>query len=493
MTMLATPENVRFVDALVRRDFVSFITKTFHTLMPNASLLMNWHVYALAYHLELVRAGVIRRLIINLLPRSLKSITASVAFPAYVLGRDPTKRLLAISYNLDLARTHATPFRTIVNSPWYQRAFPLTRAERDTELEFVTAQNGFRRATSVDATLTGLGCDIALLDDPQSAIDAASPSGRQRTFDWYGANFPMLLDDKKTGAIVIVMQRLHIDDLVGRVLGSGEPWTVLRLPAIAERDERIPIGPNRYHERRAGDVLHAEREPLSELEPIRNLNPEQFAAQYQQAPFLPGGMIIKREWVHYYDALPVRDPSSLIVQSWDCASKGGDSNDWCACTTWLLQDRRYYLLDVLRERLDYPTLRARAIAHARTYRPDKIVIEDADIGRGLVQDLKTAGLPVVAVRPEGSKKTRMQIQSAKFQAGLVLLPRQAPWLADYQAELFAFPHAPFDDQVDSTSQLLAVEHSTYDPQVLAEGMARFCSGVTVEPFIRSLYYSKFGR
>ena len=183
MTMLATPENVRFVDALVRRDFVSFITKTFHTLMPNASLLMNWHVYALAYHLELVRAGVIRRLIINLLPRSLKSITASVAFPAYVLGRDPTKRLLAISYNLDLARTHATPFRTIVNSPWYQRAFPLTRAERDTELEFVTAQNGFRRATSVDATLTGLGCDIALLDDPQSAIDAALPSGRQHTFD----------------------------------------------------------------------------------------------------------------------------------------------------------------------------------------------------------------------------------------------------------------------------------------------------------------------
>jgi predicted phage terminase large subunit-like protein len=204
-------------------------------------------------------------------------------------------------------------------------------------------------------------------------------------------------------------------------------------------------------------------------------------------------MIIKREWVHYYDALPVRDPSSLIVQSWDCASKGGDSNDWCACTTWLLQDQRYYLLDVLRERLDYPTLRARAIAQARTYRPDKIVVEDADIGRGLVQDLKAAGLPVVGVRPEGSKKTRMQIQAAKFEAGLVLLPRQAPWLADYQAELFAFPHAPFDDQVDSTSQLLAVEHSTYDPQVLAEGMARFCSGVTVEPFIRSLYYSKFGR
>ena len=456
MTMLGTPENSRSIDALLRRDFVSFIAKTFHTLMPNASLRVNWHIYALAYHLELVRLGKIKRLIINLPPRSLKSITASIALPAYLLGRDPTKRLLAISYNLPLAAKHASDFRTVVNSAWYQRIFPLTRPERDSELDFVTTRNGFRRATSVEATLTGLGCDIALLDDPQSAMDAASRSGRQRAWEWFGANFPMRLDDKKTGAIVIVTQRLHIDYLVGMVLRSSEPWTVLRLPAIAEREEEIQIGDNKYHVRQVGDVMHAEREPLSVLEPIRNMNAEQFAAQYQQAPFLPGGAIIKRDWVRCYDVLPVRNSSSIVVQSWDCASKGGDANDWCACTTWLIHDRKYYLMHVLRERLDYPTLRARAIAHARTQSANKIVVEDADIGRGLVQELKAAGLPVVAVRPEGSKTTRMQIQSAKFQAGLVLLPRQAPWLPDYQAELFAFPHAPFDDQVDSTSQALAV-------------------------------------
>ena len=126
---------------------------------------MNFHIYALAFYLELVRLGVITRLIINLPPRSLKSIVASVAFPAFVLGRDPTKQVIAISYDLNLAAKHARDFRAVVAG--YQDLFPLTQPERDTELEFLTTQRGFRLATSVDLTLTGLGCDIALLDDPQ--------------------------------------------------------------------------------------------------------------------------------------------------------------------------------------------------------------------------------------------------------------------------------------------------------------------------------------
>jgi predicted phage terminase large subunit-like protein len=492
MTMLATPENLRLVDALCRTDFASFIRKTFHTLAPGASLQMNFHIYALAFYLELVRLGVITRLIINLPPRSLKSIVATVGFPAFLLGRDPTKQVIAISYDLNLAAKHARDFRAVVNSPWYQALFPLTRPEKDTELEFLTTQKGFRLATSVDSTLTGLGCDIAILDDPQSAINVQSASKLSRDYEWYIANFPYRLNDKKTGAIVFVTQRLHFDDLVGCVLRSGEPWTALTIPAIAEQEERKQIGPDKYHVRRIGEVLHAEREPLSVLEPIRTLHPEQFAAQYQQAPLLPGGMIIKREWVHYYDVLPPRNSSSVVLQSWDCASKGGDTNDWSACTTWLMQDGRYYLIHVLRERLDYPGLRARAVAHARTHNANKIVVEDADIGRGLVQDLRAAGLPVVAVRPEGNKKTRMRIQSAKFEGGLVFLPKQAPWLFDYQAELFAFPNVRFDDQVDSTSQALAADHSDYDPKVIADGMARLSAGLAFEPFIRSLYHSKFG-
>jgi hypothetical protein len=354
MTMLATAENLRLVDALCRTDFVSFVRKTFHTLAPGASLQMNFHIYALAYHLELVRLGVITRLIINLPPRSLKSIVATVGFPAFLLGRDPTKKVIAISYDLNLAAKHARDFRAVVNSPWYQGLFPLTQPEKDTELEFLTTQRGFRLATSVDSTLTGLGCDIAILDDAQSAINAQSENRLSRDYEWYIANFPYRLNDKKTGAIVFVTQRFHDDDLVGRVLRSGEPCTVLKIPAIAEQQQRIQIGPDQYHVRRVGDVLHAEREPLSVLEPIRTLRPEQFAAQYQQAPLLAGGVIIKRIMVRYYDALPLRNPSSIILQSWDTALKFGGSNDWSVCTTWLIQDGRYYLMHVLRR----PPLRA---------------------------------------------------------------------------------------------------------------------------------------
>jgi predicted phage terminase large subunit-like protein len=477
MTMLATPENLRLVDALCRTDFVSFIRKTFHTLTPAESLQMNFHIYALAFYLELVRLGVITRLVINLPPRSLKSIVASVAFPAFVLGRDPTKQVIAISYDLNLAAKHARDFRALVNSPGYRGLFPLTQLERDTELEFLTTQRGFRLATSVDSTLTGLGCDIALLDDPQSAINAQSESRLRRDYDWYINNFPYRLNDKRTGAIVFITQRLHADDLVGCVLRSGEPWSVLSIPAIAEQEERIQIGQDQYHVRRVGEVLHAAREPRSVLEPIRTLFPEQFVAQYQQAPLLPGGVIIQRAWVRYYDVLPLRNSSSIVVQSWDCASKGGDANDWSVCTTWLIQDGKYYLMDVLRERLIYSKLKARVLAQARAYSPNKIVVEDAGAGSNLVQELAPAGLPIVAVKPEGTKVDRLRCHTAKFEAGLVFFPRQAPWLADYQGELFAFPKVHFDDQVDSTAQALAIDPSGYDIGVLAKGMSRLAAGL----------------
>jgi predicted phage terminase large subunit-like protein len=149
-------------------------------------------------------------------------------------------------------------------------------------------------------------------------------------------------------------------------------------------------------------------------------------------------------------------------------------------------------MHVLRERLDYPSLRARAIEHARANIANKILVEDAGVGTGLIQDLQKAGMPAVAVKPDRNKKTRMQIQSAKFEASLVFFPKHAPWLSDYQAEVFAFPNVRFDDQVDSTSQALAADHSGYNLDVLADGMARLSAGLVFEPFIRSLYQSKFG-
>jgi predicted phage terminase large subunit-like protein len=453
-------DMTRLAAAASRVDFASFVHRCFVTLNPSRPYHPNWHILAIAHHLEEVRLGDIRRLIINAPPRSLKSVVSSVAFPAFVLGHDPTQCVIGISYSSDLAIKHSNDFRTIMTSPWYRSLFPGTRISRtkNSETEIVTTKNGFRLATSIDGTLTGRGGDIMIIDDPLKPSDALSDSRREYVNNWFSNTLLSRLNDKVNSKIVLAMQRLHMDDLTGMLSRTSDDWTLLNLAAIAEQEENIQIGEDEYHVRRVGDLLHAEREPKSVLDPLRSqLGPDTFAAQYQQNPIPPGGMMIKREWIRRYDELPVRASSSGVIQSWDTASKAGEQNDWSVCTTWLCHEKKYYLIDVLRDRFDFPTLRARAIAYARAHKVNKILIEDTGVGTALVAELQKEGLSAIAVKPEHDKQTRMSIQSAKFESGRVLLPTQASWLDKFEAELFAFPNGDHDDQVDSTSQALAHE------------------------------------
>jgi predicted phage terminase large subunit-like protein len=467
-------------DAILRKDPEAFLRRCMKMLNPGDPYQPNWHIQALEYQLERVRRGEIKRLMISVPPRHLKSTVVSVAFPAFVLGHDPTKRIIVVSCALDLAVKHANDFRAIVNSPWYKRAFPVMRVSRskNTEYEVVTTQGGYRLAASIDAGLTGRGGDIIIIDDPINTPDAFSPRKRDRVNEWYRSTVPTRLNSKVSGAIIIVMQRWHVDDLCGNLLRSSENWCHLRLAAIAEADELIQIDDQEQHLRRAGELLHPEREPKSALDDLRrDLGSEHFAAQYQQRPIPPTGAMIKREWVKRYDKLPVRSASSYVLQSWDTATKAGAEHSFSACTTWLVHQGGYYLIDVLRGRFDFPTLKARAIAHAQKHRPNKILIEDAAVGQALADELKRAGLPAITVRPEGDKLTRMSIQSIKFENGLVLLPREAPGLAEFEDELFAFPEAPHDDQVDSASQALANKGRAFpwDEKALA-GLSKFVWG-----------------
>ena len=450
---LMLPPSTAHVNAACRKDFVSFVRKSFHVLAPSAIFQMNWHICAIAHYLEQVRLGKIKRLIITVPPRSLKSIMCSVAFPAFVLGQDPTKRLIVVSYGADLAIKHGNDFRAVVNSVEYRAIFPGMRisAMKNTQTEVVTTQNGFRLANSVDGALTGRGGDIIIIDDPIAALAALSQKSREHVRDWYFNTLLSRLDDKQNGAIVLVMQRLHEDDLAGVLLRGSDEWTVLSLPAIAEQDEQIPIGNGQFHCRHAGDVLHPERESRDVLESLRKLSAETFAAQYQQQPVDPGGAMIKRVWVRRYDQLPT---SGLIIQSWDVASKQGEENDYSVCTTWLVHEIKYYLIDVLRDRFDFPTLRRKVSEQAKLHKASHILIEDAGVGTALVQELKTAHFSVIPVTPEYDKKIRMAIQSVKFENGQVFFPKEARWLADLEAELFAFPNGRHDDQVDSISQAL---------------------------------------
>src|SRR5262245_55982522 len=316
-------------DEACRQDLVSFIRMSFDLLAHGEPLLMNWHIEAIAYHLEQVRLGRIKRLIINLPPRYLKSLVTSVAFPAFVLGHDPTKRLIVTSYGSDLAVKLANDCRTIISSPRYKSIFPGLHISRmkNTETEIATTRGGFRLATSSDGSLAGRGGDILIIDDPLKPSDALSDSKREHVNAWFKNTLYSRLDDKQKGAIIIVMQRLHDDDLCGFLLKDSHDWVVLNFPAIALKDEQIPIGDGRFYERHIGDVLHPEKESKSDLDKTRSeVGEDIFAAQYQQCPSQPAGHMIKRDSLQRYDQLPIRTQSHYVIQSWDTAIKADANN-----------------------------------------------------------------------------------------------------------------------------------------------------------------------
>jgi predicted phage terminase large subunit-like protein len=449
-------------EAMVRTDLASFNRIVFETLSPSATYHDSWHIPAICHQLGDLWRGKTRRLIITAPPRSMKSLLCSVTFPAFVLGNDPTKRIICISYSSDLAVKLGNDCREVMSSSVYRRLYQTEISRlKNTETEFATTRKGYRISASIEGSLTGRGGDIIILDDPIKPIDALRDRRREHVNSAFFNTILSRLDDKRTGAIIIVTQRLHEDDLVGRLLREqpGE-WTTLILPAIAEQEEMIQIGEQRYHVRRVGDVLHAEREPLSVLESYRaQIGSEVFAAQYQQSPVPREGAMIKRAWPRRYDRLPERNSSARIIQSWDTAIKGSEQANYSVCTTWLHQDRRHYLIDVFRDRIDYPTLKLRATASAQLHKPNVILVEDAGLGTALAKELHDAGLPAIAVKPQFNKPTRMSIQSAKFQSGQVFLPTTASWLDDFETELFSFPGGRYDDQIDSISQALAYEIS----------------------------------
>jgi len=358
--MIGNPTPAEY-KTMLRQDFSTFAARCFYDLNPQTELAMNWHVEVIAAKLTAVRHGKIPRLIINLPPRHLKSLLASIAFPAWCLGHDPSAQILCVSYAQDLAGKLARDCRSIMMSPWYRRIFPTRLApHRPAVQEFITTRQGYRLATSNGGVLTGRGADIILIDDPLKPEEALSDAQRQAANEWFSHTLYSRLNDKRHGAIVIIMQRLHEDDLVGHVLAQ-EPWEVVRFPAIAEEDEVHQIetiwGPRTFT-RRQGEALHPEREPLDTLDQIRHTVGEyNFAGQYQQSPAPLGGGMVKKEWFKFYGEKDRPESFDRVVQSWDTANKTTDLSDYSVCTTWGIKGKNLYLLSVLRKRLEYPDLK----------------------------------------------------------------------------------------------------------------------------------------
>lgn len=442
-----------------RQHFRLFLVKAFETLHPgDPPLDLAWYLDAICHALIEVRAGTERRLVVTVPPQHLKSVTASVAFVAWVLGHDPKAKIMVASYSQDLARHHSNQTRMIMESDWYRRDFPHTRiSDRGNRaLELETTAGGVRKAVSVGGSITGFGADIIIVDDCMKADEARSPTIRQELRNWFDNTLLSRLNDKATGRIISIQQRLHEDDLPAYMFEKG--YRHLNLPAVAERDEEIAIGASAPYRRRVGSLLNPGREDHATLEQLRHdLGPVVFSAQYQQEPVTAEGNMLRIEWFGTYEEAPRRHEFLKVVQSWDTGMTSAPTSDYSVCTTWGFQRdaNKWYLLDVFRRRLDFPDLRRAAIKLWRTWKPDSVIVEKAASGHSLVQDLRSGGkYRPLLISPKGCKEERFNGCLGEVEAGKFLLPREASWLDAFRAELKAFPHGKHDDQVDSFSQFV---------------------------------------
>ena len=449
--------------AVLRTDLMTFIERSFRELEPHTEFVSSPHLELLASKLNACREGKIRRLIVSFPPRSLKSLSVSVAFSAWLLGHQPDKKVLCASYGQDLSDKHARDTRKLMSSGFYKQVFT-TRlsAERMAVADFDTVSGGGRLSVSVGGPSTGRGAEFIIIDDPLKPEEALSDTYRGNCNAWFKGSLFSRLNDKERGCIIIVMQRLHLDDLVGHVTEHDDSWEILDFPAIAEADECVPFETpfgSRVFRRKAGEALDPKRESLETLRRIRqSIGEYNFQSQYQQRPTPPGGNIVKRKWLRLIKSGEEPARFDIKLQSWDTANKSGELNNFSVCTTWGVIDGRFYLLDVYRARLNYPDLK-RAVGMCRAkHAPDTILIEDKASGTALIQDLQREGNSAVRsyVPPPGNDKAmRLHALTALFENGYVFLLQDARWFEDYVAELTGFPGSKYSDQVDSTTQALA--------------------------------------
>lgn len=416
------------------------------------------HIRKIADALERVERGECKRLIIAVGPRHGKSFTTSQAFPGWYLGRNPKKTMMAVSFGQELADTFGRRVRNLLLSDEHKKIFPDCRLSPSSSAidRFETTEGGSYFAVGRGGAQVGRGCHILLIDDPlRDRQEADSPTVRKAMKEWFSeVAFTRL---EPGGAIVIIAQRWHQDDLTGWLLSehADEKWEVLCFPSIAEEDDILG--------RKPGEALWPARFDIKALLAIKRvLGTAAFSALHQQRPTALEGGTFKRHWLQYYDAPPVSTEIQEIVMSFDTAFKAKTENDYSVCAIWAATQTGYYLLYVWREKCEFPVLLAKAKELARIWKPHRMIIEDKASGTSLGQQLiAETALPVALISVFTDKFLRANVATPLFEAGKVFLPREAGWVDEYVDELCSFPAVKHDDQVDATSQ--AMEHFRLHP------------------------------
>ncbi|MEP2530923.1 phage terminase large subunit [Shimia sp.] len=454
------PQMIRQASREVCRDnFFPFVWRVFDALHHGANDKFEpaWHIRAMCHELDAVRQGDNKRLVINIPPRCLKSVTVAVAYVAFLLGHDPAAKIIVASYGLDLARKHSDDCRRVMATRWYQQMFPQTRLAKkgNTSEEIKTTKGGSRKAVSIGSAVTGHGADYIIIDDLLKAGDANSEAELVRAQEFIEGTLLSRFDNPAEGRVVMVAQRLHEMDPPGYLLDKGT-YRHLNLPAIAEDHEVVSTGGNKVLRRKPGDLLFASRLDQVTLGRMRReMGSAIFNCQYQQNPIAPDGSPLRWEWFNTYEYVEDRNWYQLIIQSWDTGTSADPRSDFSACTTWGFRENAWNLLEVWRGQLDYPDLKAKTLQLVGKWDPDRVLIEDAATGRPLFDELfRDDRRRYERVRPDKDKETRFQSACAPVEEGKIHLPVDAPWLTAFKRELQSFPRGRNDDQVDSFSQFL---------------------------------------
>lgn len=455
MTLLNSPAEKAILKARLLHDFGLF-ARWFFKVMSSNKFVMGEHHAQIVEALTRVANGETRRLIINIPPRYGKTELAVKLWVAWVLANNPSAKFIHLSYSDELALDNSSAIRDLVKCAEYQELFPTKiKADSDSKKKWYTSDAGGVYATAAGGAVTGFGAGSTsgrtregtgspadgfggaiIIDDPLKPDDAFSDTERNRVNRRYNNTIASRCNSFET-PVVVIMQRLHMDDLTGFLLsgGSGEVWEHLCLSAVKEDDSAL------------WPFKHT-REALAQME---KADAYTFAGQYRQMPVPAGGNIIKLDWIRKAPSMP--DSFDRVVQSWDLAVK--DKGDYVAGAVVGKKGPDYYVLDMYREKVDFVgTLSAIRRMCAKWPQAKEVLIEDKANGPAVMSVLKSELSGIIAIEPNGSREARVHAESYLFESGNVIFPINAPWVAACIDELTMFPSAPHDDTVDAITQAL---------------------------------------
>ena len=423
------------------KDFLSFVKAMWPQFIEGP------HHKIIAQKFNDIADGKIKRLIINMPPRHTKSEFASYLLPSWMVGRKPDLKIIQTTHTTELAIRFGRKAKTLIDSPEYQKMFKTTlREDSKAAGKWETAQGGEYYAAGVGSAITGRGADLLIIDDPHSEQDALNATALERAYEWYTSGPRQRL--QPGGAIILVMTRWNMKDLTGMLLKSqkeikSDKWEIIEFPAIMPSGE--PVWPE-YWKKEELDGVKA------------SLSVGKWNAQWMQNPTSEEGSIIKREWwkVWNKDYIP---KLYHVIQSYDTAFLKKETADYSAITTWGVfypdpdAAAHLILLDAVKERLEFPDLRKKAMEQYKYWNPETVIIEAKASGLPLTYELRKMGIPVINYTPSkgNDKHARVNAVAPIFESGMIWAPDEK-FAEEVVEECAAFPYGDNDDLVDSTTQ-----------------------------------------